>query len=252
MIDSIDLNADLGEDETAEGIARDVGMMEIVSSCNIACGGHAGSPELAARMLAAALQHKVAPGAHPSYPDRENFGRVSMAIAPDELAASLHAQVQLMLDAAKQTGAIITHIKPHGALYNDGQDSEILSRILVDLAKTHQLPLVGMAPSALRDHARDQNIRFIAEAFVDRRYDKNVRLVPRSQTDAVIADQQERLAQGLALAEGRPIKIAGGEELQISADTLCLHSDSNGALKTAQLMRLELERHGIAVGVPKS
>ncbi|SIO05806.1 UPF0271 protein [Parasphingorhabdus marina DSM 22363] len=252
MSDSIDLNADLGEDESADGIARDVAMMEIVSSCNIACGGHAGSPELAARMLVAALQHKVAPGAHPSYPDRENFGRVSMAIAPDELAASLHAQVRLVLDVADRTGAKITHIKPHGALYNDAQDSEILSRILVDLAKTHQLPLVGMVPSGLRDHARDQNIGFIAEAFVDRRYDKNVRLVPRSQPDAVIADQQERLDQGLALAKGRPIKISGGEELQISADTLCLHSDSNGALKTAQLMRAELERHGIGVGVPKS
>lgn len=251
MNGSIDLNADLGEDESAEGIARDIAMMEIVSSCNIACGGHAGSQELAVRMLAAALQHKVAPGAHPSYPDRENFGRVSMAIAPDELAASLHAQVQMLLEAANQTGAIITHIKPHGALYNDGQDSEILSRILVDLANTHQLPLVGMAPSALRKHAGSKNIKFIAEAFVDRRYDANARLVPRSQPDAVLAEQQERLAQGLALAEGRPIKIAGGQQLEIPADTLCLHSDSKGALKTAQLMRAELERHGIGVEAPQ-
>lgn len=252
MTGSIDLNADLGEDETPEGIARDIAMMEVVSSCNIACGGHAGSPELATRMLAGAVQHQVAPGAHPSYPDRENFGRTSMEIAPERLTESLHQQVQMLVDAASQTGAEITHIKPHGALYNDAQDNEILSRILVNLAREYRLPLVGMAPSVFQKLADDQNMQFISEAFIDRRYSDNARLVPRNEPDAVIAEPQERLTQGLALAKGRPINTATGQELRIPADTLCLHSDSGGALETARSMRQELERHGIAVAVPQS
>ncbi|MEL6875041.1 MAG: 5-oxoprolinase subunit PxpA [Pseudomonadota bacterium] len=247
MRKSIDLNADLGEDESPEGIARDVAMMGIVSSCNIACGGHAGSPDLAARMLGAAARHHVSAGAHPSYPDRENFGRVSMTIAPEHLADSLHEQVQVLIDAARQTAATITHIKPHGALYNDAQDSEILSRILARLAGEFGLPLVGMAPSVIQNVADDQSIGFVAEAFVDRRYDNRARLVPRTEPGAVIADQNQRLAQGLALAQGRSIKTANGLEMKIPADTLCLHSDSDGALETARSMRDELARNGIEI-----
>lgn len=247
MRKSIDLNADLGEDQTPAGIARDIAMMDIVSSCNIACGGHAGSPELAARMLDAAARHHVSAGAHPSYPDRQNFGRVSMKIAPEHLADSLHEQVQILVDAARQTAVMVTHIKPHGALYNDAQDNEILSHILAHLAGEFELPLVGMAPSVIQNVADDQGIGFVAEAFVDRRYDDRGRLVSRKEPGAVIADQNQRLAQGLALAQERPIKTANGLEMQIPADTLCLHSDSDGALETARSMRDELTRNRIEI-----
>ena len=247
MTGTIDLNADLGEDESTDGIGRDLAMMDIVSSCNIACGAHAGSPENMRKMLAAASSKNVCAGAHPSYPDRENFGRISMAIPMETLRDSLQSQLAAIEEAAAETKTPLHHLKPHGALYNDAQDDAPLAELLVKLAEKKNLALIGMSDSLIHDYAQKTGIPFIAEAFVDRRYGPEKRLVPRTEQGAVIADQATRSAQSLALATGKPIEAANGQSITVSAQTLCLHSDSDGALETAKAVRSELEKAGLTI-----
>jgi len=245
---TIDLNADLGEDESPAGIARDIAMMDIVSSCNIATGGHAGSAESMRTMLAAAKARNIASGAHPSYPDRNNFGRQSMDISLEELEACLTRQLHDIISIAKQAGVPLTHLKPHGALYNDAQDDPYLASLLVELASKSNLALVGMPGSLIQKTAKERNISFIAEAFIDRQYGKDGRLVPRSEAGAVLANEGERIRQGLSLAQGNELKMQDESLLTIEAHSLCIHSDSDGALETAKKMRLALESAGIAIG----
>ncbi len=244
---TIDLNADLGEAETTDGMARDIAIMEIVSSCNIACGGHAGSPTTMRAMLAAAKEKAVSAGAHPSYPDRENFGRVSMTIRSEDLQASILEQLQRIKSLAAEIGVSITHLKPHGALYNDAQDSDGLAELLVEIARGEQLPLIGMAGSVVEKKSKENDVRFITEAFIDRRYTEHSRLVPRAEQNAIIPDDAARIEQGLALAQTLPITVSGNQPRTIKAETLCLHSDSDGALATAIAMRHALENEGISI-----
>lgn len=248
MTNVIDLNADLGEDQNPAGIARDIAIMDIVSSCNIACGGHAGSPETMRAMLTAAKSKNIAPGAHPSYPDRNGFGRQSMDISLTDLETSLTNQLHDIAVIAAKVGIPLTHLKPHGALYNDAQDDPALATLLVELAARTGLALVGMPGSLIEKKAAERKISFIAEAFIDRRYTGNGRLVPRREADAVIADEEERIRQGLALAKGTMLSAQDGTALKVEAHSLCLHSDSDGALETAKKMRAALEQAGILIG----
>lgn len=248
MTSIIDLNADLGETDSPDGIARDIAIMDIVSSCNIACGGHAGSPDVMRTMLMSAKSSSIAPGAHPSYPDRAGFGRTSMDISLANLEASLARQLQDIKEIAAEVRVNLTHIKPHGALYNDAQDDPGLSTLLVDMAARANLALVGMPGTLIQQKASDKGITFIAEAFIDRQYSSNGRLVPRSEAGAVIADEDDRIRQGLSLAKATPLLAQDGGVLTIEAQTLCLHSDSDGALETARRMRTALEQAGILIG----
>ncbi|WP_420605949.1 5-oxoprolinase subunit PxpA [Novosphingopyxis sp.] len=247
MTSSIDLNADLGE--MPESQDRDIAILDVVSSCNIACGGHAGDAASMAVMLEAAKTRGVATGAHPSYPDRENFGRRSLAIDGQALADSLREQIEAFADAARAAGCAVHHVKPHGALYNDMADDPVLAR-LVARTSAEALPgtpLVGLAESAVDTAARNAGLPFIAEAFVDRAYTSTARLVPRSEKGAVISELSARAAQALALATGKPIRASDGSELHLSAATLCLHSDSDAALQSAAAIRAALEGAGLTI-----
>ena len=247
MKSSIDLNADLGE--MPESQDRDVAILDVVSSCNIACGGHAGDAASMAAMLAAAEARGVAAGAHPSYPDRAHFGRRSLDIDAEALAASLRAQLTDFLEAAKAAGSAIHHVKPHGALYNDMADDPALATLVAQVC-ADVLPgtaLVGLAQSVAAKAAHQAGLPFIAEAFVDRRYTAAARLVSRTEADAVIAEPADRTAQALALATGAPITTAQGDALVLTADTLCLHSDSDAALETATAIRAALEAAGLTI-----
>ncbi|MFK7842721.1 MAG: 5-oxoprolinase subunit PxpA [Sphingorhabdus sp.] len=248
MTSIIDLNADLGEDETPVGIARDIEIMNIISSCNIACGGHAGSSKSMRTMLTAAKSKGITPGVHPSYPDRSGFGRTSIDISLEDLEASLVQQLQQITRIAAELNIDLAHIKPHGALYNDAQDDPDLSDLLVEVAAQAQLALVGMPASLIQQKAEQRGIAFIAEAFIDRRYCGNGRLVPRSEAGAVIADEDKRIQQGLSLAKRTAFAAQDQSQLTVIAQSLCLHSDSDGALETAKQMRQALENSGIAIG----
>jgi len=252
MTGMIDLNADLGEDESVEAMARDIAIMDVVSSCNIACGGHAGSPITMRAMLIAAKKKGVSAGAHPSYPDRANFGRTSMKMGRDTLMGSLLEQLKSIESITEEVATVLTHLKPHGALYNDAQDNAALADILVSIARTKNLALVCMADSIIHLKARESGVRFIAEAFIDRQYTKHARLVSRTEKGAVIREDSERMKQGLALAHGKPIITAENQPKIIQAETLCLHSDSDGALVTAKNLRNALELANITIAAPTS
>ncbi len=248
---SIDLNADLGEDPSEEGMARDIAMMAVLSSCNIACGGHAGDAKTMESMVAAARQYGVCAGAHPSYPDRANFGRVSVSMPIGELLSSLRTQVRELRRVTAEAGIALTHIKPHGALYNDAQDRADLADMLVDLAAESALPLVGMPGSAVEAACGRLGVAFIAEAFADRRYTAALRLQPRSQPDAVIAALDQRIDQACSLARDSRVQDIAGIWHPIHADTLCLHSDSPDALTTATAIAAALKAADIAIAPPQ-
>ena len=245
MARRIDLNADLGESEAPEDIARDIAIMDIVTSANIACGGHAGNDATMKVMLEAAAERGVAAGAHPSYPDRANFGRVSMDIGEEDLFKSLIGQMEMLKDLAEQRAVPVCHVKPHGALYNDMVENPDLMQTIARASRKvfPNATLVGLA-------AKDMELSFIREAFIDRLYTPEGRLVPRSEAGAVVESNEERIAQALMLTEKGKAIASNGEEIQIDATTLCLHSDSDGALETARLVRRALEGAGIEVTAP--
>lgn len=250
MKERIDLNADLGEDP--EALDRDRTLMTLISSCNIACGGHAGDEQSMRAMLRAAAEAGVSAGAHPSYPDRAGFGRVSLTMDADGLAASLIGQVGALDALAREEGVPLTHIKPHGALYNDlAAQPALADAVAQRLTQAFPaLALVGLAHGAFADAVAKQGQRFIAEGFIDRRYTADRRLTPRTLAGAVIADESERIDQALRLASGRPVTASDGSSVRIEAQSLCIHSDSPGAIDSARTVRQALQDAGFEVASP--
>lgn len=235
----IDLNADLGE-----GCGNDVEIMPYISSCNIACGGHAGDPASMLEAITLAKLCNVRIGAHPSYPDRDNFGRKSIDINANDLEASLRHQLSSMKAIADEMGVPIVHVKPHGALYNDAAQNENLSWQIINIAR-EILPtasLMGLPNSKLELVAKNQKRRFIREGFADRSYRDDGQLVPRSDEKAVIDDEMERCGQALALAEGGPMHTITGNILMLKIDSICLHGDSAGAVSSAASINRALSK----------
>jgi 5-oxoprolinase (ATP-hydrolysing) subunit A len=249
---TIDLNCDLGEFDDPDALNRDRAIMAQISSANIACGGHAGNDRTMALMLAEAKSAGIAAGAHPSYPDRENFGRLSMKMADDSLVAALTEQIEALKDHAKQQGVTLTHVKPHGQLYNDAADNAPLA-LLVAGVIAETLPgaaYVGLAQSEMEMAAAAMGLPFVAEGFADRRYDMRGRLVSRKEAGAVLESEEERIEQALALARGEPIHSKEGSLINPDVASICLHSDSDGALASARNIRAALDAAGIAVKAP--
>ena len=241
---SIDLNADLGE-----GDPYDEELLRIVSSANIACGGHAGDSESMARTIVAAITNGVAVGAHPGYPDREGFGRRSGFMRGDELYEALTEQVSGFADIAAEMGARVAHVKPHGALYNDAvRDRELADLIARVVAEAPGSPaLVGMASTELELAADRHGLRFVAEAFVDRAYEDDGTLVSRTEPGAVHEHLAVATTQAVRLAEDGRVTARNGEEISVRADTLCIHGDTPGAAEKARAVRDVLESHGVEI-----
>ncbi len=240
----IDLNADIGE-----GWGDDDALLTIVSSCNIACGGHAGDADSMARTVSSAIANGVAVGAHPGYPDREGFGRESGFMRGDDLYDSLTAQVTELADIAAHLGAKLVHVKPHGALYNDAvRDAELADVIGRVTAEAPGSPaLMGMAGTELEHAARRHGLRFIAEAFIDRAYEADGTLVSRKEPGAVHEDLNVATTQAVRLAKDGEVTARGGEQVSVQADTLCVHGDTPGAAEKARAVRDVLESHGVEI-----
>jgi len=241
---SIDLNADLGE-----GDPYDEELLQIVSSANVACGGHAGDAQTMAQTVRSAIANGVAIGAHPGYPDREGFGRQSGFIHGDALYESLTEQVTLLADTAAQMGARLAHVKPHGALYNDAVRERDLADIIARVtAETPGEPaFVGMANTELEFAAKRHGLTFIAEAFVDRAYESDGTLVSRKEPGAVHEDMAVATTQAARLAEDGRVTARNGDEVNVRADTLCIHGDTPGAAEKARAVRDVLESHGVEI-----
>jgi len=227
---AIDLNADLGE-----GDPHDAELLAIVSSCNIACGGHAGDDASMRATIASATSNNVAIGAHPSYPDRDGFGRRSNFLTGDELRASLLAQINTLASIANELGAALVHIKPHGALYNDAvNDRELADLIAACIATaTPGAAFVGLPASEMQHAASRHSLNFVAEGFIDRAYQDDGQLVPRSEPGAV--------HEGLELVLPQAISLVG------KVDTLCIHGDTPGAVAAATAVRDALENQGVEI-----
>jgi UPF0271 protein len=249
MAPAIDLNADLGEAEGEEAFARDEAILSFVTSCSVACGGHAGDGESMRRTLRAAKAAGVAAGAHPSYPDRENFGRKSLSLPMAALEETLEAQIGALFAAAAEEGVTLRHLKPHGALYNDAARDEALAALIARLAARHGLALYGQPDSAAEMAAAAEGVPFAAEGFADRAYDVAGRLVPRTEPGAVITDEAVQAAQAVALAKGDPVATKHGT-ITVRARTLCLHSDTPGAAASAKRLRGAGEQAGLLVEAP--
>jgi len=241
---TIDLNADLGE-----GDAFDAELLRVVSSCNIACGGHAGDAASIETTIREALANGVCVGAHPAYPDREGFGRRSRFMSGDALYAVLIEQLRAFAAIAGELGAEVTHVKAHGALYTDAVVDGELAAIIARAAAA-VLPgaaLVGQPGTELEAAARAQGLAFIAEAFVDRAYRADGRLVPRSEKGAVHGDVERIKRQAVTLARDGRVAGLDGREIAVRADTLCIHGDTPGAAAAARAVRAALESEGIGI-----
>jgi UPF0271 protein len=240
----IDLNADLGE-----GAPFDEELLGIVSSANIACGGHAGSAGIMAQTVQSAIANGVAIGAHPGYPDRAGFGRVSGFMRGAELYESLTDQVTALADIAAELGAGIDYVKPHGALYNDAvHDAELADVIARVTAEMPGSPgLMGMAGTELEHAARRHGLAFIAEAFIDRAYEPDGTLVSRKEPGAVHEALHVATTQAVGLARHGRVTARNGDEIEVQTDTLCIHGDTPGAAEKARAVRDVLESHGIRI-----
>ena len=241
---TVDLNADLGE-----GAPYDEALLQIVSSANIACGGHAGDAETMARTVQMAIGNGVAVGAHPGYPDREGFGRESGFMRGDALYESLTEQVTLLADIAAEQGAKLTHVKPHGALYNDAvRDAELADVIARVAAEAPGAPaFMGMAGTELEAAAARHGLPFIAEAFIDRAYEADGTLVSRKEPGAVHEDLNVATTQAARLAIDGQVTARNGDQVSVRADTLCIHGDTSGAAEKARAVRDVLESRGVEI-----
>jgi UPF0271 protein len=246
----IDLNCDLGEDPASIAAGTDAALMRIVTSANIACGGHAGDEQTMDAMCAEAERAGCAIGAHPGYPDRVNFGRVAMRITPEEIEASVAEQVAALKTIASRRGVRIAHLKPHGALYHAAMHDAQTALAIGRAALAHApLFMVGQAGAPALARWREMGLPVLAEAFADRRYEPDGMLRARTKAGALIADPDEAADQALRIARGEPID-AGGTPLRLHAGTICIHSDTPGAIAAARAVREALEAHGITVTAP--
>jgi UPF0271 protein len=240
----IDLNADLGEGETT-----DPDLLRIVSSCNIACGGHAGDIETMATTIREALANGVVIGAHPGYPDRAGFGRRSRYMEGEELRHSLRHQLTAFVKIATEAGADIAHVKPHGTLYTDAVTDRALAEIIAEAVDeiSGKPALVGQADTELEAAARKYDLDFISEAFIDRAYQADGRLVPRTEAGSVHGDIERIKEQAVSLAVAGRVTGLDGAAIEVRAETLCIHGDTPGAAEAARVVRQALEDKGVEI-----
>ena len=224
---SIDLNADLGEHSDS---FVDSKIMPYLSSCNIACGGHSGNDETIEETIDLAVKHQVSIGAHPSFPDKKNFGRQIMSISDSELLSSIISQITLVKEIAEKKKQRLHHVKPHGALYNLAANNQHISKLIIDSIKKvdKTLILYGLAGSITKKVAKQQNIRFVAEGFADRQYTTDGFLQSRKIQGAVLDTLPKVLSQVEALVFKN--QVFAGKWIPMDIQTMCLHSDTQSAV----------------------
>jgi UPF0271 protein len=249
---SIDLNADMGESFGAWTIGRDAELLAQVSSANVACAWHAGDPAVMIRTVAAAAAAGVAIGAHPGYPDLGGFGRRSMALSEDETYGCVLYQIGALRIIAEAAGCRLSHVKPHGALYNDAAMDPLRARGVARAVRDAGggLYLVGLPDCALGRAALELGLPYAAEFFADRAYDDQGRLVPRSAPGAVIHDRDLAVCRTLDAITTGLVQTITGTAIPAVFDTICLHGDNPEAVIFARALRAALQSSGIAVQPP--
>ena len=242
----IDLNADLGE--RPEAFAVDSALMKLISSANIACGGHAGDAESIRRMIELAQSLGVAVGAHPSFPDRANFGRVAMEIEPAVLQRSLEEQIGLIADIAARFGPTLRHVKPHGALYHSANSEAAVAETIANAVRAvdPSIVVVAQCGSKAVECYRRAGLRTATEAFADRAYESNGALRSRTLSGALL-DEDRAVEQATSIVLRGCVYTWDGSRLSVHPDTLCFHSDTPSATSIARRVREALENDGVRI-----
>ncbi|SDQ72267.1 5-oxoprolinase subunit PxpA [Flagellimonas zhangzhouensis] len=237
---SIDINCDVGE-----GVGNEAELFPFISSCNIACGGHAGSRETMMEVAQLAAIHGVKVGAHPSYPDKANFGREAMDISKEELIQSVQSQLSTFDEVLEELKIPLHHIKAHGALYNQISKDELLARVFLKAIESYRDNALLYVPfnSVVEKLALEMGFKIAYEAFADRNYNVDLSLVSRKQENALIQDPKEVLHHILPIIKEGSVKAVNGEFVEISAQTLCVHGDTAAALKILTYISEELPRN---------
>ena len=245
----IDLNCDCGEGFGPWMVGDDSTMLAHVSSANIACGGHAGDPETMRRTVRLARDLGVAVGAHPGFPDLLGFGRRVLPLTPAEIEVTLLAQLGALYAIARAEGVAVTHVKPHGALYNHAAVHPATALAIAEAmaAFDHTLILVALAGSALEQAGRSVGIPVAREAFADRAYQPDGTLRPRQFADALILDLEQNLAQALSIVRDGLVYAYDGTPVPLHAETICLHGDTPGAATRATFLRRGLHSAGVTL-----
>lgn len=235
---TIDINVDVGE-----GIGNESYLIPYVSSCNIACGGHAGDRKTMRKVVKLAKQYRVKIGAHPSFPDVENFGRKPMEMPSVALFASLKKQINDLTAIIQEENALLHHVKPHGALYNMAVTDTRIATAIVEVMKSIALPIKLYVPykSVIETLALQNNIPITYEAFADRNYNDDLSLVSRSEKDALIHDSDRMFEHVYGMISTHKVKTITGVEVDIKAETFCVHGDNLHAAELIKKLRLNLE-----------
>ena len=249
MSSTVDLNADVGESTGARRHGDDAGVMPHITSANIACGFHAGDPGVIRATVALARLHGVAVGAHPGLQDPEGFGRREMPVSPQEVEDLVAYQVGALAGMAAAQGVRLTHVKPHGALYNMAARDRRLADAIVRATRAVDpaLVLFGLANSELVRAARDAGVEVASEAFADRGYLATGELAPRGQPGGVVSDLDAVLARATAMVVDQSVVAVDGARVRLTVDTLCVHGDTPGAAELARRLRGALHQAGITV-----
>ena len=239
----MDINCDMGEIPRLlkDNVYSD--LMDHVTSINLACGGHAGDLSMMRELIRIAKRKNVRIGAHPSYPDRENFGRLVLEMDSEELLRSICDQVRLLIKIAEEESVSISHIKPHGALYDQAAKDAHLARVIgsaVDRVEP-DLDIICLSGSSMVRILEDMGLKVVQEAFADRTYERDGGLRDRRSDRALITDPQKAADQARSIIEDKKIITFDGSEISVQAQTLCIHSDTPNAIAIAQEVRLVLQ-----------
>jgi|TARA_B100000315_G_scaffold9919_1_gene9640 UPF0271 protein len=238
----IDINSDMGEIQKLLDDGTYAAMLPYVTSINIACGGHAGNDDIMTAMVLMAKEHGVNIGAHPSYPDREYFGRRAMAMTPAEISETVAKQILRLQNIADKNGCALFHVKPHGALYNTAvNDPGVAAAIGAGVQSVNKhLPLVGLAEVNMLTVWKKMGLESIGEGFADRTYESDGTLRSRELDDALITDPEKAAHQAVHMARNETFIAVDGNELNIKVNTICIHSDTPNAVAISKAVHTAL------------
>ena len=245
----VDLNSDLGESFGAYTIGLDSDVIAHVSSANVACGYHAGDPLVMDKTVAACKAAGVAVGAHPGFPDLMGFGRRNMVCSPKEAKAYIQYQMGALLAFTAAHGVKLQHVKPHGALYNMAAvDMKLALAICEAVAEVDSsIILLGLANSKMLEAGREVGLKVASEVFADRAYLEDGNLVPRRQEGAVIHDKDLAIKRVIGMVTQGKVESITGKEIEIKADSICVHGDNPSALEFVSNIRTELQKNGVEI-----
>ncbi|GLH62269.1 5-oxoprolinase subunit PxpA [Parageobacillus sp. G301] len=245
----VDLNCDFGESFGIYRLGEEKEILQYVTSVNVACGFHAGDPLVMRKTVQMALEQKVAIGAHPGFPDLLGFGRRNMAVTSEEAYAYVVYQIGALAAFVKAEGGKMSHVKPHGALYNmaakDTALAEAIAKAVYDVDPT--LILYGLAGSELIRAGKKIGLRTASEVFADRTYQQDGSLTPRSDPRALIVDEQEAVQQVLTMVKEKRVRSLQGIDVPIEAETVCIHGDGKKAVLFAKRLYEALQKEGVNV-----